>query len=86
MGSQRSQSLDSLDTLSELEVGDKRYHYYSLKKAADTLGDKIGYDTAHRTQNIALEVVQHPVVAGLVPQFICRTGARQRFFLLAGCT
>ncbi|BBO57863.1 MULTISPECIES: aconitate hydratase AcnA [Cobetia] len=39
MGSQRSQSLDSLDTLSELEVGDKRYHYYSLKKAADTLGD-----------------------------------------------
>ena len=39
MGSQRSQSLDSRSTLSELQVGDRQYHYYSLKKAAESLGD-----------------------------------------------
>ncbi|MDX1757381.1 MAG: aconitate hydratase AcnA [Marinobacter sp.] len=30
---------DSLNTLAELEVGGQTYHYYSLAKAADTLGD-----------------------------------------------
>jgi aconitate hydratase len=32
-------SKDSLSTLSTLEAGGKTYHYYSLPKAADTLGD-----------------------------------------------
>ena len=30
---------DSLDTRSILKVGDKEYHYYSLARAAETLGD-----------------------------------------------
>lgn len=32
-------SQDSLGTLSKLQVGDKTYHYYSLPKAAEKLGD-----------------------------------------------
>lgn len=32
-------SQDSFNTLSELQVGSKRYHYYSLPKAAETLGN-----------------------------------------------
>ncbi|WP_288755944.1 aconitase family protein, partial [uncultured Pseudomonas sp.] len=32
-------SLDSLNTLTSLDVGDKTYHYFSLPKAARQLGD-----------------------------------------------
>ncbi len=32
-------SKDSLNTLSQLTVGDRRYHYFSLAKAAEQLGD-----------------------------------------------
>ena len=34
-----SPSKDSMNTLSSLEAGGKTFHYYSLPKAADTLGD-----------------------------------------------
>ena len=37
--SNTSLSKDSLNTLSTLNAGGKTYHYYSLPKAADTLGD-----------------------------------------------
>ncbi len=37
--SNTSPSKDSLNTLSTLSAGGKTYHYYSLPKAADTLGD-----------------------------------------------
>ena len=37
--SSSSLSKDSLNTLSTLSAGGKTYHYYSLPKAADTLGD-----------------------------------------------
>jgi aconitate hydratase len=37
--SNESLSKDSLNTLSSLEAGGKTFHYYSLPKAADTLGD-----------------------------------------------
>src|SRR6056297_3597875 len=37
--SNESLSKDSLNTLSSLDAGGKTFHYYSLPKAADTLGD-----------------------------------------------
>src|SRR6056297_2719254 len=37
--SNESLSNDSLNTLSSLDAGGKTFHYYSLPKAADTLGD-----------------------------------------------
>ena len=37
--SNTSPSKDSLNPLSTLSAGGKTYHYYSLPKAADTLGD-----------------------------------------------
>lgn len=37
--SSSSLSKDSLNTLSTLSAGGQTYHYYSLPKAADTLGD-----------------------------------------------
>ena len=32
-------SRDSLNTLSSLDAGGRTFHYYSLPKAAETLGD-----------------------------------------------
>ena len=37
--SSSSLSKDSLNTLSTLSAGGQTYHYYSLPKAAETLGD-----------------------------------------------
>ncbi|MCL7943008.1 aconitate hydratase AcnA [Marinobacter sp. ATCH36] len=47
-------SKDSLNTLSSLEAGGKTYHYYSLPKAADTLGniDKLPFSLKVLLENL----------------------------------
>ena len=47
-------SRDSLNTLSSLEAGGKTYHYYSLPKAADTLGniDKLPFSLKVLLENL----------------------------------
>ena len=52
--SKQSLSKDSLNTLSSLEAGGKTYHYYSLPKAADTLGniDKLPFSLKVLLENL----------------------------------
>ncbi|MEP1703043.1 MAG: aconitase family protein, partial [Marinobacter sp.] len=52
--SKQSLSKDSLNTLSSLEAGGKTYHYYSLPKAADTLGniDKLPFSLKVLMENL----------------------------------
>ncbi|MFN2360461.1 MAG: aconitate hydratase AcnA [Marinobacter sp.] len=52
--SNQSLSKDSLNTLSSLEAGGKTYHYYSLPKAADTLGniDKLPFSLKVLLENL----------------------------------
>ena len=52
--SKQSLSKDSLNTLSSLEAGGKTYHFYSLPKAADTLGniDKLPFSLKVLMENL----------------------------------